>query len=224
MSDLLALLTPLLVVDFINPVLLGLLVFAAASDRPVLNSTAMLLGHTATYFVCGVAIAHGLERISGFLIDYWNNPPTLAFVLSIIVGLYCFYWVFRPPVADRSADNPVWDLTPARCLAFGAAISVVGAPFALPYLAAIDQILKAKLDFLPSLTVLGIYNAAYAAPFLVVPGAVLVLGERAKPFLERVADRTVRVVDSIMPWLVGLLGVWLVFDGVYYFVVGEPVI
>ncbi|MDH3906918.1 MAG: hypothetical protein OEV16_14850, partial [Gammaproteobacteria bacterium] len=64
MIDLFAVLLPILLVDVVNPVLFAMLVFAAGSNRPVSNSSAILAGHTLAYFVAGVAIAHGMEQIS----------------------------------------------------------------------------------------------------------------------------------------------------------------
>ncbi len=224
MTELLVFLTPILVVDFVNPILLGLLVFAAASSRPVANSSMMLIGHTITYFVAGVGIAHGLEQITDRLVAYWNNPPTLAFGLSIILGIVCFYWALRPPQAKATQDKPNWQLTPTRCFGYGVLTGALGVPFAVPYIAAIDQILKADLDAAASMAVLVVYNIAYALPFLVVPVTVLLRGDQARPFLQRFSDWVVTFVAKLMPWLIGLLGTWLLFDGIYFFVVGEPVI
>ena len=74
MTDLFAVLVPILLVDVLNPVLFAMLVFAAGSGRPVGNSSAVLAGHTLAYFVAGVAIAHGMEQISD-LLTAWSRSP-----------------------------------------------------------------------------------------------------------------------------------------------------
>jgi hypothetical protein len=51
MLELLPALVPILLVDILKPVLFAMLVFAAGSNRPISNSTAMLVGHTLAYFV-----------------------------------------------------------------------------------------------------------------------------------------------------------------------------
>jgi len=62
-------------------------------------------------------------------------------------------------------------------------INFIGIPFALPYFAAIDQILKANLATGDTLVLLVAYNPVYAPPFLVVPILVAALGERSRvPF------------------------------------------
>jgi len=103
-------------------------------------------------------------------------------------------------------------LTPAKCLGFGAGLNFIGIPFALPYFAAIDQILKADLSMTEPVTTLGIYNIAYALPYLIVPAMVAVSGESAKPFLEKINNFLVKASDIVMPWMLGLLGLALLAD------------
>jgi len=119
------------------------------------------------------------------------------------------------------ADEPEWELTPAKCFGFGAVVNFIGIPFALPYFAAIDQILKADLSLTESVSALGIYNVAYALPYFVVPAMVGVSGESAKPLLEKINAFLVRASDIIMPWMLGLLGLALLADSAAYFYRGE---
>ena len=100
----------------------------------------------------------------------------------------------------------------------------IGIPLALPYFAVISQILKANLTLTESLTVLGIYNVAFVLPYAVVPVMIAMMGDRAKPALERFSDRIVGFGMRAVPWFVFLLGAWLIFDAAYYWVVGTPII
>lgn len=218
MFDLLPAILPILLVDILNPVLFAVMVFAAGSRRPVVNSLALLLGHTLAYFVAGVAVAHGIDRLAERL----ANPQRIDFVLSGIIGLGLLWLVVPANKAEAAAANePDWELTPARCLGFGAIVNFIGIPFALPYFAVVDQILKAELSAAMSFTALGIYNAGYALPFLVVPMAVAIAGDRAKPVLEKINRFLVKASDVLMPWMLGLLGLALVADSISYFYRGE---
>ena len=60
----LGILLPILLSDVLNPVLFTFMVYAAGSKRPVVTSSMMLLGHTASYMVCGVILAYSLEQLS----------------------------------------------------------------------------------------------------------------------------------------------------------------
>lgn len=217
MFELLGFLLPIMLIDVLNPVLLALLVFAAGSNRPVANSTAFLLGHTLAYFAVGIAVSFGVEKISTRM----ANPQSVDFVLGAMLGVVCLYLAMKPAARQSKSEMPVWDLTPLKCLGYGALVNFIGAPFAIPYIGAVDQILKADLALGQSLSVLAAYNIGYALPFAVVPILVLVLGERAKPLLQRVNDAIAAFSAKLMPLLLLLLGLWLLLDAGYYAATGE---
>ena len=218
MIDLLPKLIPLLIVDVLNPVLFALLVVAVGSSRPFANSTAFLAGHTVSYFISGVVIALGLNKI----IDRLNNPLPVDFVIEFLIGLFCLWaaWASRNGKAGEE-KNPSAQLTPGYCFGFGAIVNFTGVPFALPYFAAINQILKANLSVESSLMILAFYNIAYALPFLMVPILIALIGERGRPFLEKISILLTGMVDRFMPVLLLLLGVALIGDSLAYLTIGE---
>lgn len=218
MLALLATLFPVLAIDVLNPVLFALMVYAAGSQRPVLNSTSLLLGHTLAYFFVGIGVALGLEQISERL----NNPQSIDFAIGGVVGAL-LVWVslaMRKSAGDDT-PTPTKPLTPLRCLGIGALVNFIGSPFALPYFGAIDQILKADLGLGTALLVLGLYNLGYALVFAVVPASIALAGDAAKPMLERINRFLVGASDLVMPWLILALGAWLLFDATRYFVGGQ---
>jgi cytochrome c biogenesis protein CcdA len=218
MLELLPALFPILLVDILNPVLFAVMVFAAGSNRPVINSAAILAGHTLAYLVAGVAISHGIEQVAERL----ANPKPVDFIISGVVGLGLLWMVVRTKRDGAPvADEPEWELTPAKCLGFGAVVNFIGVPFALPYFAVIDQILKADFSTAESFTTLVIYNVSYALPFVVVPVIVAISGQSAKPLLEKINGFLARASDIVMPWMLGLLGLGLLADSIAYFYRGE---
>ena len=80
MIDLLPNLLPLLLVDVLNPMLFALMLVAIGTSKPFANSISFLAGHTASYFVSGVLIALGLDRI----LERLNNPHPVDFVLELV--------------------------------------------------------------------------------------------------------------------------------------------
>ena len=219
MTELFVVIPPLLLVDVLNPVLFAVLIFAADSSRPVLNSSALLLGHTLAYFVVGIVASFAVDAIAERL----ANPEPVDFGIELAVGLACLYAVLASRKGRASEPrNPAGELQPLQALIYGAIINFIGAPFALPYLAVVSQILDADLSTTAALLVLTMYNLAYALPFAIVPVLVLVMGDRAKPLLRRINEVLVRGADMLMPWLMLLLGLWLTADAVNYFVTGQP--
>ncbi len=218
MLALLAILLPILLVDVLNPVLFALLVLAAGSERPVLNSSNLLIGHTAAYFVAGIVVSFGLEQISERL----QNPQQIDFAVGGAIGALLI-WVFFSMRLGKSTEtaDPAWELTPMRCLGLGAVVNFMAIPFALPYFGAIDQILKADIGFATSLAALALYNLGYALVFAIVPISVALAGNRVQPMLEGINRFLVKASDFIMPWMILVLSIWLLFDSARYFIVGD---
>ena len=217
MIDLLPTLIPLLFVDVLNPVLFALIVVAVGTSRPLTNSTALLAGHTFAYFVSGVIIALGLAQISARL----QNPQPLDFVIQLLIGGLCLWAALASRDGNASKEKtPERELTPLFSFGYGALVNFIGVPFALPYFAAVDQILKADLSVESSVLMLAIYNASYALPFLLILVLVAVVGDSSKPVLEKINNVMVNVVDKFMPALLFILGIALAADAIKFLVSG----
>jgi cytochrome c biogenesis protein CcdA len=219
MFELVLVLAPLLIVDMLNPVLFALMVLAVSTEKPIANSISFLSGHTLAYFISGVIIAMGLEQITNRL----SHPLPIDFVIELAIGLLLLWAAFASGGGKASQEkNPERPLTPVYCFGYGAVINFVGVPFALPYFAATDQILKANLTVESSVLALAIYNVAYALPFLLVPVAVLVVGDSCKPVFEKISNLLVSLVDKFMPIMLFLIGAALTADAFFYLTSGEP--
>jgi hypothetical protein len=66
------------------------------------------------------------------------------------------------------------------------------------------------------------YNLVYALPFALVPVLIAVVGDRAQPVLAKINQFLERGTDLLMPWLMLLLGLWLLADAYTYFTTGAP--
>jgi len=213
-DDLLPILFPILLIDILNPVLFAIMLAGIGSSRPVLNSSAILAGHTAAYFLSGIVLALGIEKITTRL----TNPEPIDFIISSAVGLACVYaaWASRNNNPSKSSQREA-ALTPANSFGIGAIVNFAGVPFAVPYFAAINQILRADLPPLESLAALIGYNLAYASPFAIIPLLYTISGNQFKPVLEKVNDILIKITNFILPLLLGLLGLVLIVDSVLYF-------
>ncbi len=219
MSDLWTVLFPILLADVVNPVLFAFMVYAVGTERPFTNSTAVLLGHTATYLIFGISLSFAFEAIAERL----ANPQSIDFSVGLVVGLLLLWVAWRSSRANetKKSEPSVESLTPLKAFGIGAIINLIGLPFALPYFAALDQILKADLPVTDSVLALTGYNLAYAAPFLVVPALTLLLGDKSRPLLARINEKVDRVSAFLMPLMLFLVGAAMVADAVRYFAVGE---
>ena len=219
MLELWVILTPILLADVVNPVLFAFMVYAVGTDRPLSNSISALLGHTAAYLSFGIILALFFNIIKTGL----ANPKPVDYIISLIVGILLLWvaWRSRSKTADKKDKPQVEELTPLKSFTIGAIINIVGLPFALPYFAALDQILKAELTVTSSVIVLVGYNLLYALPFLVVPVLVMMMGENSRPVLARINEKVDRVSTYLMPLMLGFVGMALVLDALLYFTNGK---
>ena len=214
MTELLTLLTPFLLADVLNPVLFGFMVVAAGTARPILNSSALLLGHTLAYFGAGILLSFGLEAVTERL----GNPQDIDFVLGLVIGLACLGFALpsRKPAQKKTEEEAI-RLTPLSAISWGAILNFVGIPFALPYFAALGQILSTDIASAQQWLALVLYNLAYTLPFLLVPVMVAISGDAAKPLLQKINGWLDRGSEVLMPLLLAGLGLALVTDAVMYF-------
>lgn len=211
-------LLPILLSDVLNPVLFTFMVYAAGSKRPVFISSAMLLGHTVAYMTCGVILAYSIDKLSARL----ANPQTIDFVIEFVIACALLWLVLRSRKdKGKRPDENTPEFTPWKAFAFGAVVNLIGIPFALPYFAAIDQLLKSGLDTMGVATGLAVYNVAYALPFLLIPLLTAVMGDRSKPILARVNGLMEKASDIIMPLLLLAIGLALLLDSLWFFARGE---
>jgi threonine/homoserine/homoserine lactone efflux protein len=219
MTELFSVVIPLLLVDVLNPVLFAVLIYAAGSSRPIINSCALLLGHTLAYFLVGLLASLGIEQ----LMDRLDNPRPLDFIIQFVLALACLYAALASREGGASEEKkPEAELTPFVGFCYGAVINFIGAPFAIPYLAVVSATLQADLTTAGAVSVLAGYNLAYALPFTMVPGLIAVMGDRAKPLLQKVNGYLERGADLLMPWMMLCLGLWLLTDVLIYVITGEP--
>ena len=218
MADLWLILLPILLTDIANPVLFALLVYLAGTDRGVLTSSAALLGHTAAYFSAGVIIAFAFNQITAFMAD----PGPVSYGLGFGLGCLLLWvaWLSRGAGPASEPDNSA-PPTVGSAFMSGAIVNFIGIPFALPYFAAIDQILKTDLDTSGALLALGAYNLAYLTPFLVVPLLTLVMGAKAQAILSNINEKVERFGGVLLPIILGAVGIALIGDAALFFLRGE---
>lgn len=214
----LGMLFPILLSDVLNPVLFAFMIYAVGSKRPVATSSAMLFGHTAAYITSGVILAYSIEKLSTRL----ANPHTIDFVIELVLACVLLWLVLRTRKdKGKRPDEQTPEFTVWKAFAFGAVINFIGIPFAVPYFAAIDQLLKSGLDTGGMVTALLIYNLAYALPFMLIPLLTAIMGDRSKPILAKVNGFIEKVSDVVMPLLLLAIGLALLVDSMWFFVRGE---
>jgi cytochrome c biogenesis protein CcdA len=229
MLDLLAYLAPIVIVDALNPVLAAAVIFALGTPRPYRGALWVLLGWFATYFTAGIGLAAGLERITGTL----ASPRPIDFVIQTPIALGLI-WLAYKSARDSERSKAAAHLPPRGAsshtlgafsgLLLGATINVVGLPFAIPYFAAIDQMLKVDLSVSEAIFVLAIYNLAYMLPFAALALLRFIYSDRADALFERINAWMEKASAVIVPVMLFLIGATLLVDAALYLTTGKPLI
>jgi cytochrome c biogenesis protein CcdA len=124
--------------------------------------------------------------------------------------------------AKEKADR-LESVTPAQAFTAAAGLTIVGMPGAVPYLGAIDQVLKADLSVLSSVAALVFYNIVFVLPLVVLVNIRQLFPQQA----DRLFGLIGRLAESwgkrvIMALLI-VLGLALIIDGIGWFF-GYPLI
>lgn len=216
---------PILITDIINPVLLAAVIFSLGSKRPFLNSWAILIGWLVVYFASGILLAMGLEAILVFL----QSPRPIDFYIQLVVaGL--LLWFGIKLVRKNNPRNKTLEYGDASELSIGssfligATINVIGLPFAVPYFAVLDQIVKSDLTWIPALLVLLVYNLLYILPFSLLMLIRIVYREQSDAIFNKINEKMERIGNVLMPLIIFAVAVILILDSILYFTTGNPLI
>ena len=229
MLELWAIAFPILLVDVANPVLLAAVIVCASTERPTMNALMLILGHTLMYLITGLLILYGLADLVGEMLqpvwEWFQNPEPADFVVGFLLGVLllgvALHWKISPPKPTETTPEPA-KRGPIGYFAFGAVINVVGSPFAIPYLAFINQLTRQDGSLiLPNLI---LYNILYALPFLIVPLAVAFFGNSVMPLLQKINQSVDKFSAYILPLMFAGLGLLLVLDALLYFTTGSGLI
>jgi cytochrome c biogenesis protein CcdA len=223
MGSLILILFPILLTDVINPVLLAAVIFALGSKKPLLNANAVLFGWLVLYFIAGIILALGLESISEFL----ANPRPIDFYIEIVVGVLLVWLALRcfkkeDPRKKEKDFGEADELKTSTAFWTGASINLIGMPFAIPYFAAIDQILKSDLDWFPAVITLLIYNVLYILPFVLLIMVRYVYKEKSDQLFASINEKIEKLGNIILPLMLFAIGGILIADALKYFITGEP--
>lgn len=217
MTHLFIVLIPILLVDLLNPVLLAGTVYGLGSRRPVTNGCTILTSFFITYFLAGIAIALALEMFT----ELFRIPHGFDYILEMTVAVLLFYstWNQYKDTDSHPEEQLKHDegMTLKDAALLGFQINLVGLPFAIPYLAAIDQILKAEINVIKTLSVLLLYNIGYVLPFTLLIFLRFFYKERSDTIFNSINYGIQHFCDKYMPIILFLLGLLLVEDAVSYF-------
>ncbi len=232
MLDLLVVLTPIALVDSLSMVPFAVVALAVllSGRQPYAASFSFMAGTVLSYFAAGLLIAFGLggliDSASQFIAHRFWNPETIDYVLGLLIGLALIFFGYRMAIMRQEKGKQkevAADMSPAQAFGLGAGATIAGIWGALPYFAAIDQILKADVSDVEGVIALAFYNLMFASLLLVLILIRAVLGQRADRMFEAVNQLFTVWGKRVLIAVMVLLGLVMVADSTGYFL-GYPLI
>ena len=231
MQTIILILTSISLVDSIELIPLSFLPFIVllSGRRPIIGSGAFLAGIFATYLIFGILIAFGLsslfDKINAYLIRMWKHPDTPDLILQIVIGGILLVYAFRRRRARQSnRDSTVLEsITPPRAFIIAAGLILISIPGALPYLAAIDQLLRADLTEFEIVLALLYYNVIFILPLVVLIFIRMFFPNESERIFYLLKDLIQKWGRRIIIVLSIILGIVIIIDGVGWFL-GMPLI
>jgi cytochrome c biogenesis protein CcdA len=213
-------------VDSLNPSAIALQIYLLSTPKPIARSISYILGVFSAYWLAGMLTLLGLRGLIVTMIakvDFRFSETriyTLQFLLGIvllIVGLR-----LKPSASENPGKRPQ-KLTLARTFLLGMSITILELPTALPYVAAIEQIARAKLDLLTITGFLGLYNLVFVFPQIILLSIYIIFQQQSVTILGQI-NRSIAIWSpKILRGLLLVLGILLMIDSIAYSF-GQPLL
>ena len=233
MPELLLTLTTISLLDSMSAVPIALIPLAIILNgrTPVTGSLSFISGGFIVYFIFGLFILLGLDTLidkyaERFILYMKSEPDCVELVIQILIGLIMIYfaWQFSRKAPQENKINSYGsDITPAQAFVMSATINIIGMWGALPYFAAMAQILKADLETASMIWILIYYNLVFALPLIGFIVLRIILGDKATVILSRMTEFFSHWGKQIFVISLFLLGSLLIVDGVGWFA-GYPIL
>lgn len=233
MLELLLTLTTISLLDSMSAVPIALIPLAIILNgrTPVTGSLSFISGGFIVYFIFGLIILLGLDTLidkyAARLILYMKSEPDcIELVIQIIIGFIMIYFAWqlsrKAPQEDKT-NSYGSDITPPQAFVMSATINIIGMWGALPYFAAMTQILKADLETASMIWILIYYNLVFALPLIGFIVLRIMMGDKATLILSRMTTLFSHWGKQIIVLSLYVLGPLLIADGVGWFI-GYPIL
>ncbi|MCL1123376.1 GAP family protein [Shewanella surugensis] len=225
MVSLIFILIAIALIDSTSMIPIALLPFAAilGGKRPIVGALSFILGIVLIYSLSGLLLLLGFdfifEVIAPSMSRWWNQPNTIELILQLIVGavLLIYAWQqYRSPLITKDNETIV-AISPFQAFTLGVSLTIIGLPGAIPYFGAIEQILRAHLNFLAAVSALILYNVAFVLPFLALLLIRLLLPNHSGAVFGAISTQIKRWGKPIIVSCVAILGCFLVADSIGWF-------
>jgi cytochrome c biogenesis protein CcdA len=219
MHNLLVSLVAIAALDSLNPTAVGLQIYLLSTPKPIARSISFILGVFLAYWAVGLFVILGLRKLVTTLIGDANLslPDPHIYTIQFLIGLALLIAGFRLETATQEDQGKrPKKLTIGRTFLLGLAMTILESPTALPYLAAIEQIARAKLDLFTLMSLLGLYNLVFVLPLIMLVGIYIIFQPQSAMLLNHINLSISIWAPKILRALLLGLGILLIVDSLAY--------
>lgn len=217
-------LVALAALDSLNPTATAIQVYLLSTPKPIVRSVLFILGVFLAYWTAGLLIVLGFGKVITTLMSsagsFLSNP--IIYVLQFIIGavMLAVGWTLNTANEQKAVKHPK-NLKPTYTFLLGLCVTIWEFPTALPYLAALERVIQARLDLLSIMSVLGLYNVVFVLPLVILLGIYIVFQESAAGQLNAINRSINKFAPKILRVVLICLGAVLIFDCIAY-LFGHP--
>ena len=198
-------------------------------NRPILSSTAFLMGVFIVYLCCGLLLLAGFDAlfqiVGAELAQRWKHPDTLDLLLQVTLGsvMIAFAWKLANTRQTHGEHGATGSMAPGQSFILGSVLTVIGLPGAFPYFGAIDQILRVGPKPTVAAITLVFYNLMFILPLVCLIIMKVYLGKASDLVFQRVAQFSELWGRRLIVSVLFLVGIALLVDGLGWFL-GYPML
>ena len=219
MHNLLVSLVAIAALDSLNPTAVALQIYLLSIPKPIPRSIAFIAGVFLAYWTAGFLVILGASKLMATVVGDagFSLPEPHIYTIQFLIGLALSIVGFRlntstPAGRGKRPKN----LTLNRTFLLGMAMTILEFPTALPYLAAIEQIARAKLDLLTIMSILGLYNLVFVLPLIILVCIYVLFHQQSAILLPRINRAIAIWSPKILRALLLGLGTLLIVDSLAY--------
>jgi len=182
------------------------------------------------YIPFGLLLVFGFNlaiEAAGQYISHWikQDANSTGIILQLFIGLALIglgYQIAKNHT-HKLEEQPQIRITARMTFTFSSLLMLSGLWGALPYFAAAEQILRAKMSVTKIVLAVLYYNLVFILPLVALFVLGIVMGPAAKPALEKIAAWFLHFGKFIITLALYILGAVLIADAIGWFI-GMPMI
>jgi cytochrome c biogenesis protein CcdA len=219
MHTLLASVVAIAALDSLNPTAVALQIYLLSTPKPMGRAIVFTLGVFSAYWVCGLLVTCGFGQLITTMIANFNGSfsEDYLYVGQLLIGIVLLSLGLRLEIStSANSEKRPQNLTISRTFLLGLGVTIWEFPTALPYLAAIEQIVRARLDLFTTMSVLALYNLIFILPLIVLVIIYSLFQQQSASLLDRINRSIATWSPKILRVLIIGLGIILIVDSLAY--------